>query len=95
VLLEAADEGLMDLLGESCRALIYGYLKRSYSLKKEEIPQRLKDFHLAIQKIYGCGVVIIETVILRVLCEKMHVNYEIVKEYEFPTAVEKLKARTM
>ena len=90
ILLEAVEEGLMEL-GESSRAIVYFYVERNFSLKKTEIPKRLEDFSTAIRRIFGLGGIVMEELILKRLCEKLNVNYESVKDNEFHVAIEKTK----
>jgi len=90
ILLEAMDEGLMEL-GESSRAIVYFYVERNLSLKKVEIPKRLEDFSAAIRKVFGMGGLVMEELILKKLCEKLNVYYESVKNSEFHVAIEKAK----
>lgn len=93
ILLKAVDDGLM-VLGESPRAAIYFHLERYHSLRKDEIPRRLKDFSSATRGIFGSGGPVIEKLILKRLCEELSVDYENVKEKEFQAAAEELKRRS-
>lgn len=92
-LLELVHEELM-VLGESPRAAIYFRMERDYSLKKDEIPQRLADFSAAIRKIFGQAAPVIERLILRALCKEFNVNYESVKHNEFQSVVEEVRKRS-
>lgn len=42
LLLESIDEGLKEIFGEMATEIIYNYLKDKYSLKREEISEKLE-----------------------------------------------------
>lgn len=44
LLLESIDEGLKEIFGETATGIIYNYLKDKYSLKREEISEKLEVF---------------------------------------------------
>jgi hypothetical protein len=69
LLSEAVDEALSSL-GESAKQVIYYYLENSFNLNKEEIPNRINDFATAIERFFGIGANLLETSILKQLCEK-------------------------
>ena len=54
-LLEEAIDETFSCLGESTRRAIYAYLKNSFGIAKQEIPNRINDFSDAIKKIFGPG----------------------------------------
>lgn len=89
---EAVDEGLM-ILGESCRASIWYYLKRDFSIERNEAQRKIEDFCLAIRKIFGSGGPVIEKLILRRLCDKLNLDYQDVKDSTLQIAVEKIQER--
>ena len=70
LLLEAVDEGLSSL-GESSKEAIYFHLRRSFNIKKREIPYKIEAFAYAIEKIFGLGASFLETLILKRLNEKV------------------------
>jgi hypothetical protein len=92
-LLEAVDESLLMLLGESGAAALYFHIERISSLKRSEIPRRLKEFSLATATIFGAGAPVVEQSILRILCEKLGMDYEGTKDMEFQTAIETVRQR--
>ena len=69
LLLEAVDEGLASL-GESSRQAIYFHLETGFNIKKQEIPQCIEGFVLAVEKLFGIGANFLETLILKALYEK-------------------------
>lgn len=90
-LLEAVDESLLALLGETGAATMYFHMKRVSSLEKSEMPRKLKEFSLAIATIFKDSAPAIETPILRKLCEKLGMDYESVKDLQFQAALETVR----
>jgi hypothetical protein len=82
VLLEAVDEGLL-IIGESGRKAIYFHLQNSYSLRKEDIPDKPEVFVEGLRKIFGLGAQAIEKSIVRCLCDKLGIAYVERKDYDF------------
>jgi len=70
LLREAVDEGLSSL-AESLRQSIYFHLEKSFNIKKQEIPYKIKDFACAIEKIFGSGADFLEILIMKRLYEKI------------------------
>jgi hypothetical protein len=59
ILLRAIDSAFLTL-GEFMVEPVYGRLKRSYQVKREEIPEKVPDFHRALQGILGAGAKVME-----------------------------------
>jgi len=70
LLLEAVDEGLSSI-GESSKQAIYFYLETVFNLKRHEIPYKIEDFAVAIEKIFGQGAKCLEILIMNHLYEKI------------------------
>ncbi len=70
LLLEAVDEGLSSL-GNSSKQAIYYHLKKSFNIKKQEIPYNIDVFASAIEKIFGLGAKFLEILIMKRLYEKV------------------------
>ena len=84
----------MSSLGESCRSLLYTYLAAALSLKKDQIPKRFEDFTTAIKDIFKLGSRVIDGLVLKTLCDKLNVDYALVKDMELQTAIEEIKRRS-
>jgi hypothetical protein len=93
ILLSTIDESLMSL-GEGCRAILYKYLASALSLRKDQIPTRLEGFTGAVREIFRLGARVIESLILKTLCEQLDIDYSILKDMEFQTAIEEIRMRT-
>jgi hypothetical protein len=66
LLLEAVDEGLSSL-GETSKIAIYFHLKKSFNIKKKEIPYKIEAFAKGIEKIFGLGANFLEILIMKQL----------------------------
>lgn len=80
VLLEAVDEGLL-ILGESSRKAIYFHLQHTYSLTREDIPDKPNVFAEDLRKIFGDGAKTIEESIVQSLYRKLGTRYTEKKNY--------------
>lgn len=72
LLLETVDEILADLLGRSVRENFYDLMERDYYVSRDEIPRRLNDFLLVLERNFGKGGKTIERSIARRLCTKLN-----------------------
>jgi hypothetical protein len=70
---EAVDESLSSL-GNSSKQAIYFHLEKSFSIKRQEIPNRINDFADALEKIFGLGANFLEILIIERLNEKTGQN---------------------
>ena len=88
VLVEAVNEGLLTL-GESGMKAIYFHIQSVTSVKREDIPDNLEALQKGLEKIFGEGAKMIETAIVRSLCQKLGVQPKEDKDKSF---VEKINA---
>jgi hypothetical protein len=82
MLLASIDEALSSL-GENIAAAIYFHLEETFKIKRLEIPQRIKDFSEALEKIFGLGAKTLELLCMKKLHEKIGVSCKW-PEYEWP-----------
>jgi len=75
LLLEAVDEGLSSL-GDSAKKAIYFSLENTFTIKKQDIPNKIEEFTEAIEKIFGHGAKILEISIMKHLYEKVGNDFE-------------------
>jgi len=73
-LLEAVDEGLL-VPGEIVRKAIYERIERSYQLKREDIPEQLEAFHLALHDLLGSSAKVMEKIIAKNLYNRLKLNF--------------------
>jgi hypothetical protein len=73
-LLEAVDEGLL-ILGSSVRDMVYYRLEKRCRLRREEIPERLEDFHRALEGLFSAGAKVIEKLVATRLYARLGLNF--------------------
>lgn len=71
LLLQALDEVLDDLLGKHVRETFYDYMERDYYFGREDIPSRLQDFLLVLERTFGKSGKTIERALAKKLCSKL------------------------
>jgi len=76
VLLEAVDDGLQLILGDSGRKATYFHLQNVCSLMREDIPNNPSVFVLGLEKIFGGGAKVIEESIVKTFYCKLGIKYE-------------------
>jgi len=64
LLLDAVDEGLSSM-GESSKQAIYFHLEKSFNIKRQEIPRKIKVFEHSMEKIFGLGANFLEILIMK------------------------------
>lgn len=65
IITEAVDKTLNQVLGSTAANVIYFYLEKDHSIKKNEIPEKLESFCEAIQEYLSTGASMVEEQILR------------------------------
>lgn len=70
IFLEAVDEGL-SIIGEIAKNAVYTYLKRTFKMNKQEIPNRIDEYVTAIENMFGTGAKIIQIQTMRNLHKKV------------------------
>ena len=71
LLLEALDEVLDDLLGKHVRETFYDHMERKYYIGREDVPRRLGDFLLILERTFGKSGKTIERTLAKRLCTKL------------------------
>jgi hypothetical protein len=72
--LEAFDEGLF-VLGSSVRDTVYYHIEKVSGLRREEIPERLEEFHKALASLFGAGARVIEKLIATKLYAQLGLSF--------------------
>ena len=70
LLLEAIDEALTSL-GENVKTAVYFYLDNSFTIKRQEIPERITEFSDALERIFSLGARHLEILFMRSLHSKI------------------------
>ncbi len=71
LLLSSIDEALL-MLGESGRQSIYFHLEHNFKVEKEKVTQKLDQFQIGLEKIFGVGARFIEILIMKNLYTKIN-----------------------
>ena len=90
ILLEAVEEGLSSL-GDSPKQAIFFHLETSFKIRKGSIPRNLTEFAEALEEIFGPGAFCIEKLIAKRLYEKLGLEFEEAKGWNFLECVNNLK----
>jgi len=72
--LEAIDEGLKDVLGESCAKSIYYYFQMCTGLRVEDVVERPEAFVSFLRDMFKAGAQVLERKVVERLCTKFGVN---------------------
>jgi hypothetical protein len=70
LLLVSIDEALLSM-GESAKQSIYFHVEHHFKLAKDQIPQNLDQFQVALETIFGIGSRFLEILIMRNLYGKI------------------------
>lgn len=90
---KAVDKTLNQVLGSAAANVIYFYLEKDHSIRKNEIPEKLESFCEAIQEYLSTGAAMVEEQILRNLYSDLGLDEE---EVDIPTKfVDRLKTLTL
>jgi len=73
---------MRQVFGESASELIYGFMERQASLKREEMGEKIEAFDAYLKKLVGSEVAqVILAVSLKGLCAKLRREYEEIETY--------------
>lgn len=75
-LVEAVDESFLSLLGESVRKAIYVYWEKEFSLSRAEIPLRVNDVAIALDRTFGSSSGTVARCIARKLYSKLGLDFQ-------------------
>ena len=82
LLLEAIDDTMRQVFGESASELIYRLMEKHVSLKREEAGEKIEVFYAYLKKLLGSeGAQIIQATSLKRLCLKLRREYEEIEKY--------------
>ena len=71
LLIESLDEVMVDLLGSKVRDSFYDHMERTYYIGRANIPERLGDFIMILERTFGKGGKTIERSVAERLCAKL------------------------
>jgi len=90
-LLQTIDENLKQIFRETATHIIYQFLENNYSLKREEIPEKLETFMEGLRGFFRSGAHMIEQSILEELHVKLGLKYRGREDYRFMDYVDDLE----
>jgi hypothetical protein len=70
IFLEAVEEGLA-VLGEGGKYMVFSFLERNCSIRKQDIPKNPEAFVSGLEKIFGAGAPVLERMIIERMYEKL------------------------
>jgi len=95
-LLSAIDEALKQIFTEPAIAIIYNYLDKQYSLKREDIPEKLDVFTQGLEDFFRSGAVVVELVVLKNLCPSLGLEVRQIRHnQDFVDCIERLKSHIL
>jgi hypothetical protein len=93
-LLSAIEVGLCPL-GDSSKEAIFYHLEKSFDIRKDNIPTRLKEFREALEEIFGPGAQTIGKLITKYLQGELGLNSKPVKSVDIVEYVEIAKRQVV
>jgi len=91
LLLQTIDENLKQIFRETATHIIYQFLENNYSLKREEIPEKLETFMEGLHNFFRSGAYMIEQSILEELHVKLGLKYKSREGYRFMDYIDDLE----
>jgi len=89
-MLEAIDECLKELLGESCAKAVYYYLQLHTGLRLEDVVDRPEAFVSFLREMFRAGAQILERKVVEKLCAKLEVDQREVGGADLASLMKKL-----
>ena len=93
LLLNAVDDELKQIFGEAATSIIYNHLEINYSLKREEIPEKLEVFIRGLEEFLSSGAHVVEKMVLKKVYLSFGFQYRIKEGYNFIDHVNELKEK--
>ena len=75
ILLDSIDEALSSL-GQNVKVSVYFHLENKFSLRREDIPDRIEDFSNSLEQIFGQASRQLEILVIKHLHQKINLNYK-------------------
>jgi len=98
-LLEAIDESMVHILGETATQAIYFHLEHNEQMKLEDIPDNLEKFVSALERVFSVGALVIEKTIMENLYsrlsfknKKLSLRYETKEQFNFIDYINELRS---
>ena len=92
LLIKTIDNSLKEVFTENVASTIYAYLKSSYALDQEQIPERLDLFQDGLHNFLSSGAYVVERVILENLYSNLQIKHQLGGEHDFKNSIFQLKS---
>jgi len=92
-LMKIIDCSLKEIFGEHAVSIIYDYMERRLSLRREEIPERIEDFREGLREFLSTGACVVEKAILKKLYKNYGLDFEEEEDQGFEYYIRELKRR--
>ena len=94
LLIESLDESFATILGEIPKNTLYDILKKNHAITRNRIPERLNEFTMALETIFGAapGKVVARMIVKR-LYSKLGLTYIERPDWRLPDYVSEAKSR--
>ena len=86
---EAINEALTTV-GESCKKILLFHVQKNYQLQPSDISSRPEVFAFALKQVLGSGGDLIGSLVVKLLCKKLCIDYEGVKCLRFEEAITRI-----
>lgn len=96
LLVESVEESLACVLGDMVKKAVYDALEKHYSIVRNQIPERLNDFTLALEKTFGMTPSrTIGKVIVKSLYSKLGLAFVEKADWRLPDYVREARTRAI
>ena len=86
---EAINEALT-VVGDSCKKILLFHVQKNYQLQPSDISSRPEVFAFALKQVLGSGGDLIGSLVVKLLCKKLDIDYEGVKSLRFEEAITRI-----
>jgi hypothetical protein len=95
LLVESLDESVAMILGQAPKKTVYDILEKRHAIARNRIPERLNEFTVALEKLFGvASSKVIMRIIVKRLYSKLGLTYIERPDWRLPDYVSEAKSRT-
>jgi hypothetical protein len=95
LLVESLDESFAAILGEIPKKTVYDVLQKNHSIARNRIPERLNEFTVALETVFGAASSrVLERIIVKGLYSKLGLTYVERPDWRFFDYVAEARSRT-
>ena len=93
LLADAVMESLTQILGETATNTVLSYLERNNAFQRDDISENISLFHSCLTDLLGSSSLLLENQIIKVLCHKLNLEYDLHETYEFIDYIKELSRK--